>query len=163
MTARILVADDSALIRKSLKLILSAHRDWVICGEASDGQEAVVMAKELKPDLIVLDLVMPVLNGLQASVEILQASPNIPIVIYTLHQNEQVELQSKQAGARRVVYKGDDATKLVLCVGELLGEADATQPVTPGDEAPADDDGGSAGTRRGPKNSQDSRAKARGV
>jgi DNA-binding NarL/FixJ family response regulator len=121
--ARILVADDNATIRKSLNLLLSEHTDWIICGEASDGQEAVAMANELKPDLIILDLAMPVLNGLQASAVILRSTPKVPIVIYTLHQSEQVDLESKHAGARRVIYKGENARALVQCLEELLSES----------------------------------------
>jgi DNA-binding NarL/FixJ family response regulator len=135
VTARILVADDSAIIRKSLNLLLSEHTNWIICGEASNGQEAIAMAKELKPDLIILDLAMPVLNGLQAAEEILRSTPKVPIVIYTLHQNHQVELESKEAGARRVMYKGDSTAALLHCLEELLRESKAVSAVSLGDQA----------------------------
>jgi DNA-binding NarL/FixJ family response regulator len=133
--ARILVADDNAIIRKSLNLLLTEHTNWTICGEASNGQEAIAMANQLRPDLIILDLAMPVLNGLQAAEEILRSTPKVPIVIYTLHQSEQVELESKEAGARRVVYKGENSTALVQCLEELLEELAASPPISLGDQA----------------------------
>jgi len=131
--ARILIADDSQVVRQSLNSLISEHPDWVVCGEAPNGNEAVQLAEQFKPDLIILDMAMPGLNGLLACAQIVRASPLIPIVIYTLHQSSQVDLEGKKAGARRVLSKSDDAHELIRCIEELLAE---TLGVTPYSDGP---------------------------
>jgi DNA-binding NarL/FixJ family response regulator len=131
--ARILIADDSQVVRQSLNSLISEHPDWVVCGEAPNGTEAVQLAEQFKPDLIILDMAMPGLNGLMACAQILRASPLIPIVIYTLHQSSQVDLEGKKAGARQVLSKSDDAHELIRCIEELLAE---TLGVTPYSDRP---------------------------
>jgi DNA-binding NarL/FixJ family response regulator len=162
---RILIADDSEVVRSSLKSLLSGHADWVVCGEASDGQEAVLLAEKLKPDLIVLDMAMPVLNGLRASAAILRASPLVPIVLYTLYKSDQMDLEGRKAGARNVVSKTESSNVLIQCLEGLLGEARAVTPVSPAGQPPSL--GGIAGEQNTSSNDgsglPDSNAKAKSV
>jgi CheY-like chemotaxis protein len=102
--ARILIADDNAAMRASLGALL-AGEGWSVCGEAADGRQAVEMAAQLVPDLIILDLAMPVLDGLHAAVEILSADPTRPILLYTLHNSGVIEVKAKKAGIREVVFE----------------------------------------------------------
>jgi DNA-binding NarL/FixJ family response regulator len=118
--ARILITDDNELVRRSLKTLLAEHADWVICGEAKDGREAIEEAVRLKPDLILLDVAMPIVNGLHACVEILKSMPLVPVVLYTLYKTDQMELEGKKAGARRVISKSENADVLIRCIEELL-------------------------------------------
>jgi two-component system chemotaxis response regulator CheB len=105
MPIRVLIADDNEIVRSRLVEIVSAHNGWAVCAAVGNGQEAVEKANELKPDVTVLDLAMPVMDGLSATREILRTLPTLPIVIYTLHNIPAVELEAKKAGARKMVLK----------------------------------------------------------
>jgi CheY-like chemotaxis protein len=120
----ILIADDSEIIRKFFKALVSVHGDWTVL-EAADGQEAVECARQLKPDLIVLDVTMPVLNGLHACAEILKFTPNTPIVLYTLYKNAEIGREARRLGARSVISKTEDSAVLLQCLEELSKEAAA--------------------------------------
>jgi DNA-binding NarL/FixJ family response regulator len=85
MPKRILVADDSAMIRKCLCRIFETEEDYDICAEAVNGEEAIALARQHKPDLIVLDFQMPVMNGIEAAYELKRIMPDIPIILFTLH------------------------------------------------------------------------------
>src|SRR5579862_4274941 len=98
MPTRILIADDNEIARKRLTEILDSRKGWNVCFAGENGQQAVEKAAELKPDLIVLDLAMPVMNGLQAARKIADIMPAVPILIYTLHNSPSVELEAKKAG-----------------------------------------------------------------
>jgi len=128
---RILIADDSELSRKSLKNIFSRHNEWTLCGEAFDGHQAVLMAHELKPDLIILDVAMPMMDGLHAAIEILRAEPSVPIILYTLHNSAEIELGGKRIGARKVISKMDNSEVLVETIRELLEQTATVQEKTP--------------------------------
>jgi DNA-binding NarL/FixJ family response regulator len=117
---RILIADDNELVRKSLKEMLSEGSKWLVCGEASDGDEAIGMVSELKPDLVILDFKMPRVDGLRAAAQILKLMPAVPIVLYTLHKSAQIEQAARAAGIHRVVSKYESADHLVESVEELL-------------------------------------------
>jgi DNA-binding NarL/FixJ family response regulator len=128
--ANILIADDSEEVRRTLKRLLSSHEDWVVCGEAANGHEAVDMANQLKPDLVVLDLAMPILDGLHAAAQLLKTMPSLPIVIYTLYDDdERIELEAKKAGVRRVISKSANINVILQCLEELL--SDASEPLPP--------------------------------
>src|SRR5580704_16445914 len=109
---RILIADDSSLIRPMLVATLSARADWTICGEASNGRQAVLLAFQVNPDLILIDFFMPMLSGFQAAEQILKVMPLVPIVLYTMSDNEQVEAEARKIGIRRVVAKASSASLL---------------------------------------------------
>ena len=116
---RILIADDTAAVRTALrKLLEGAHPCQVF--EAEDGQQAISRALELRPDLIILDLAMPVMDGLTAAREISKVLPDTPILMYTMHWTPPLELAAQKSGVRKVVAKvRSDA--LLEAVRELLG------------------------------------------
>jgi chemotaxis response regulator CheB len=118
MPSRILIADDSLVIRRALKSEL-LNAGFEVCGEAEDGRAAVEKALELKPDLVVIDLVMPRLNGLAASREISRGLPGVPIVMHSVHVLREHEEEAKKNGVSRVVPKSEFNT--VSVIRELLG------------------------------------------
>ncbi len=120
MPFRILLADDHEIVRRGLCAILSGQPDWEVCGEASDGREAVEKALQLKPDVVVLDIGMPTLNGLEATRQILRANPQIKILILTLYDSDQVVQEVLNAGARGFLLKSDAARDLVAAVEAIL-------------------------------------------
>ena len=105
MAKRILLIDDSQLVRHLVRGYLEAHAGFVVCGEASDGQEAVESARKLVPDLIVIDLCMPRMNGLEASTILRSLLPNVPIILFTLHEDILSAKQIEAAGINAVVSK----------------------------------------------------------
>lgn len=120
MKIRILIADDHAVVRKQLTALLETHAGWKVCGEAVNGQEAVAKAAELKPDLIILDLSMPVMDGLWAACEIATIMPKVPILMYTQHNYLEIELEAKKFGVRRVVSKTDDRDELFSAIEAMF-------------------------------------------
>jgi DNA-binding NarL/FixJ family response regulator len=121
MAAQILVVDDNEVVRGRLSEALNSHGGWEVCAAVENGEQALVKARELNPDLIILDLVMPVMDGLRATREILRILPSVPIVIYTLHYAEWLVLETKKAGARGLVPKSDVA-RLMSVLEDLLQE-----------------------------------------
>jgi CheY-like chemotaxis protein len=118
MSTRILIADDNPAVRRTLRSLLLAAGAWDIA-DVANGQEAVAKAQELKPDLIILDLVMPVLDGLKAARQLSQLMPAIPMLMYTLHWSPQVEVEAQKLGVRKVISKSD-ARLLISTVQEIL-------------------------------------------
>ena len=116
---RILVADDHEVVRKGLVALLQAQADWQVCGEAGDGREAVEKATQLKPDVVILDIGMPSLNGLEATRQILKANPQARVLVLTLHDSDQVVREVLNAGARGFLLKSDAARDLVAAVEAL--------------------------------------------
>jgi len=124
--ARILIADDSELIRKHLTAALGSHAGWTVCGEAANGVNAILMAYDLKPDLIILDLVMPMLDGLQAAAEIAKIIPSVPIVIYSLQILPELEMEAKKFGVWALVSKSSPQNLLIETVERLLASSQPT-------------------------------------
>ena len=118
MKLRILVADDHELIRRGLCVLLQARSDWEVCGEASDGREAVEKAKQLNPEVVILDIGMPNLNGLAATRQLMQQS-NYKIIVLTIDDSDQAIREALDAGARGFVLKSDAARDLVSAVDAL--------------------------------------------
>ena len=112
MGVRILIVDDNAPIRAGLRLALESHDDWEICGEAANGVEAIEKYCKLRPDLLIVDVSMPVMNGLDASLEILKLSPQIRILLYTSYLTPQLIEIAHKSGIRGTVSK--DAMHLVV-------------------------------------------------
>ena len=116
---RILIADDHEVARQGIRALLESHPGWEVCAEAKDGREAVELANNSKPDIALLDIGMPNLNGLDAARQILATSPAIRILILTMHDAEQVVREVLAAGARGFVLKSDAARDLVAAVDAL--------------------------------------------
>jgi len=117
---RIVVADDQAVVRKRVVATLMSRGDLEVCAEASNGKEAVEKARELNPDLVILDITMPELNGLDAARQIRSFAPNLPILILSVHKSKQVVEEAKKIGVRGYVTKGDTIQKLLLAVDTVL-------------------------------------------
>lgn len=118
-TLRILIADDHEVARKGIRALIESHPGWEVCGEAADGREAVKTASRLKPDLVLLDVGMPSLNGLDATRQILAEAPDTRVLILTMHDSEQVVREVLAAGARGFLLKSDAGRDLVSAVEAL--------------------------------------------
>lgn len=116
---RILIADDHEVFRRGVRDVLEDQTGWQVVGEAANGRQAVDMARELQPDIVVLDISMPELNGLDATRQILQVSPGSEILILTLHDSEQLAEEVLRAGVRAYILKSDAAQDLVSAVSAL--------------------------------------------
>lgn len=116
---RILLVDDHEMLRRGLRAILTERADWEICGEASDGRQAIEMADKLRPDVIVMDLAMPELNGLEATRQIRRVLPRAEILVLTFDESEALVQEVIAAGARGYVLKNDVSHVLVHAVESL--------------------------------------------
>src|SRR5215469_3079387 len=103
MTVRILIVDDSEIFRTGLRAFVEAQADWEVCGEARDGQEAIQKTRQLAPNLIVMDLAMPVMSGIDATRQILREFPSTPIVLLTLYITRQLIEDAHNLGIRATV------------------------------------------------------------
>src|SRR5277367_522170 len=118
-TVKILVADDHDIIRRGLKQLLTSRPGWEVCGEAKTGREAVALVEQLKPEIVVMDISMPDLNGLEAARRIHKSFPKIGILILTLHFSDQLVRDIVEAGARAYIMKSDADRDLVSAVEAL--------------------------------------------
>jgi DNA-binding NarL/FixJ family response regulator len=116
---RILVADDHPVFRFGLRSLLGSHEGWEVCGEAADGRDAVEKCRQLKPDLLILDICMPKLNGVDAARQILKGSPAQRILVLTDVNSEQVVRDCLEAGVRGWVFKSDGTDDLTTAVEAL--------------------------------------------
>lgn len=116
---RILIADDHELARSGIRALLETHAGWEVCGEAKDGRETVELALSLRPDIVLLDIGMPNLNGLEAARQILTSTPEVAILILTMHDSDNVVREVLRAGARRYLLKSDAGRDLVAAVEAL--------------------------------------------
>jgi DNA-binding NarL/FixJ family response regulator len=121
---RILVADDHPVIRKSVRQLLESHSRFEVCGEARDGAEAVAEAQRLKPDVVVLNITMPVLDGIAAAREITVKLPESAIVILSSHADKHFVEQAKKSGARAYVAKSKAGEALVRAIEAAVIEGD---------------------------------------
>ena len=117
---RILIADDHEIVRRGIVAQISHRPDWEVVGEATNGRDAVELALRLTPDLVVLDLTMPELNGLVAASRILAASPAARVLILTVHESEQLVREVLAAGAQGYVLKSDAGRVLMAALEALL-------------------------------------------
>ena len=117
---RILIADDKPLVRSGLRILLERHDGWAVCGEAADGLEALEKATNLKPDVILLDISMPKLDGLSALPLLRDKAPDSEVLILTLHERLDMARAAANAGARAYVAKSRLSTDLVPSI-EAVG------------------------------------------
>jgi DNA-binding NarL/FixJ family response regulator len=123
LKTRILVADDHAIVRQGLRLILDGQPDMEVVGEAGDGAEAVALAQKIRPHLVVLDVSMPRLTGLQAAHQVTKLAPDVRILILSMHDNEQYFFEALRAGASGYVLKSAIDRDLVEgCRAAMRGE-----------------------------------------
>jgi DNA-binding NarL/FixJ family response regulator len=118
-TLKILIADDHDVVRKGLRMLIEEHPGWQICGEARSGREAVDKAIQLTPDVTVIDVSMPDLNGLEATRQIRKACPKTEVLVITHHDSDEMAAEVLDAGARGYVLKSDSDKDLVHAVETL--------------------------------------------
>jgi DNA-binding NarL/FixJ family response regulator len=113
---RILVADDHDVVRQGLRSLLESRTGWEVCGEANNGREAVEMSVQLKPEIVIMDIAMPTMTGLEATRQILKASPKTQVIVLTMHESEELLREVLDAGARGYVLKTDKGRELISAV-----------------------------------------------
>ena len=122
MTPKILIADDHEIVLEGIHTLLTRSRqDWEICGEARNGEEAVRLAKSLRPDVVVLDITMPGLSGLQAAIQIAKLNLGCRILMFTMHDSGRLTAEVRNAGAHGYVLKSQAARDLVRAIECLIG------------------------------------------
>lgn len=119
MPVRILVADDHQVVRRGLRALLESKGGWQVCAEAANGREAVELSAELKPDVAVLDIAMPLLNGVESTRQIRRVSPKTEVLILTMHDSELLVQEVLGAGAHGYILKDDADRELVAAVDAL--------------------------------------------
>jgi DNA-binding NarL/FixJ family response regulator len=119
----VLIVDDNPIVRRSLCDLFTQQADFQICGEAEDGLQAIEKAQQRKPDLIVLDLVMPGMNGLDAARVINGILPEVSMILFTLHSDSLVQEQARSAGIATVISKGERGRFLIDKARSLLNKS----------------------------------------
>ena len=122
MPFSVLIADDNPTVRRSLRTLIEVSTEWQVCGEADNGAVAIEQALSLNPDIVILDLGMPVVNGLEAARQISHSVPNAALLMFTMHANEHLVKVADEVGIRRVVSKADGAEDLIAAINTLLAE-----------------------------------------
>lgn len=120
MPVRILIADDHEVVRQGIRKILAARSEWEICGEATNGQEAIKLAGDLQPDAIVMDITMPVMSGLEAARKLTSNRNSAPILIFTMHESRSLADSVKEVGASGFVFKSRASRDLIKALETLL-------------------------------------------
>jgi DNA-binding NarL/FixJ family response regulator len=129
MMSRILVVDDHAVVRRGVRALLETQEGWEVVGEATTGREAVELAGRLRPDVVVMDMSLPELNGLEATRQIRKQSPQTEVVVLTMHHSEALARDVLQAGARGYVLKSDADQSLIAAVDSLRRHKPFLTPV----------------------------------
>jgi DNA-binding NarL/FixJ family response regulator len=116
---RIMIADDHDLMRRGLKTLIEAQPGWEVCAEATKGREAIAKAEHLRPDVVIIDICMPELNGIEATRQIRKASPRTEVLVLSVHHSEHLIREALDAGARGFVVKSDADSEIVSAVEAL--------------------------------------------
>lgn len=125
---RVLLVDDHALIRRGVQAILRSFPEWDVCGETDNGRDAVRLTDELKPDLIIMDVSMPGLNGIEATRKIRQTQPEVKVVLLTLHESVDLAREAFRAGARGYLLKADADQELLRALHTVMGQGVYVSP-----------------------------------
>ena len=121
MATRILLVDDHEIVREGIRTLITRSRpEWEICGEARDGEEALEAVRALKPDVIILDITMPKMSGLEAAPRIAKLGLGCRVLMFTMHDSERLSTEVRQAEAQGLVLKSQAARDLVRAVDRLL-------------------------------------------
>ena len=116
-----LIADDHAAVRRSIRSFLESHPNWKVCGEARNGREAVEEARQLRPDVVLLDMTMPEIDGLEATRQILKSSPDANVLIMTMHQSDELSEEVRRAGAKGIILKSNAGESLAAAIDLIRG------------------------------------------
>ena len=125
---RVLIVDDHAVIRRGVQGILSTYPEWDLCGEADNGQDAIRLAGELAPEVVIMDVSMPGMNGLEATRIIHDVLPETKVLLLTLHSSSEFVRSAFRAGARGYVLKSDAENELVRALNVVVGEGTYVSP-----------------------------------
>ena len=125
---RVLVVDDHAFIRRGIQSLLHAFPEWEFCGEADNGEDAIRLAGELRPEVIIMDVTMPGLNGIEATLAIRKTQPEVKIVLLTLHESADLARRAFRAGARGYLLKTDAERELLSALTAVMGEGAYVSP-----------------------------------
>ena len=129
MAVRVLIADDDGAIRRLLSRLIESHSGWTVCAEARDGHEAVAKIAQLSPDVAVIDLAMPDMNGLQAGKEISEKKPGIPMLLLTVQQvSKELTTEARNAGFRGALSK-NTGSEVVHAIEALLNHQTFFEPI----------------------------------
>jgi DNA-binding NarL/FixJ family response regulator len=120
-SVRILICDDHEVMRRGMKTLLESHNGWTVCGEASTGREAIDLAAKQRPDVAIIDITMPNLNGLDAAKRVKKVSPKTQILIFSLHFSDELLREVIDSGARGYLTKSESGEHLIAAV-EALGQ-----------------------------------------
>jgi DNA-binding NarL/FixJ family response regulator len=119
-SARILIADDHEAVRRGLRSVLLGA-GWEVCGEASNGNEAIAKTIELQPDLVILDVSMPVMGGLEAAPAILKSTPQVKVIVFTMHESQQIKKEMNSLGVHGLAVKSAPLGHLLDTIKSVLG------------------------------------------
>ena len=132
---RVLIVDDHAAVRRGVQRILQSFPEWEFCGEAANGEEAVRLAAALKPEIIVMDVSMPGMNGLEATRIIRDVLPTAKVLLLTLHSSTELVRSAFRAGARGYVLKSGAEHELIRALNVVLGDGTYVSPAIDGNVA----------------------------
>ncbi|MGA2019201.1 MAG: response regulator [Candidatus Sulfotelmatobacter sp.] len=133
MGQKILIVDDNSMIRSSLRSWIEGNADWRVCGEAENGQIAVEKVETMRPDIVILDLQMPVMNGLEAARQISHVAPNTAMVMFTMHPSTELLKVAQTVGVREVVSKADQLSgPLLVALKQICAPRCRDRETTPG-------------------------------
>ena len=118
-TVRIVIADDHEIFRRGLRSLLESHANWEVCGEAVNGREAIAKVRKLKPDVVILDVTMPLMNGLEAAREIRREIPGSKVVILSQHEAALMKQSAVAAGAHAYVTKSEVSRELMKAIEKM--------------------------------------------
>jgi two-component system, chemotaxis family, chemotaxis protein CheY len=120
MSAQILIVDDSPFLRRSIRSSIEQNTDWQVCGEAENGQVAIEKTKEFDPDLIILDLAMPIMNGLDAARHIAGFAPGVAILLFTMHGSRELLKYAELIGIKQVLSKSSGGIEQLMSTVKVL-------------------------------------------